>query len=35
MVLHLSDGTVIDVMNQCAYMTDQGDYEEEALVYFP
>lgn len=35
LVLHLSDGTVIDVMNQCAYMTDQGDYEEEALVYFP
>ena len=35
LVLHLSDGTVVDVMNQCAYMTDQGDYEEEALVYFP
>ena len=35
LVLHLSDGTVVDVMNQCAYMTDQGDYEEEALMYFP
>ena len=35
LVLYLSDGTVVDVMNQCAYMTDQGDYEEEALVHFP
>ena len=35
LVLHLSDGTVVDVMNQCAYMTDQGDYEEEAFMYFP
>lgn len=35
LVLQLSDGTVVDVMNQCAYMTDQGDYEEEALMYFP
>ena len=35
LVLHLSDGTVVDVMNQCAYMTDQGDYEKKALMYFP
>ena len=35
LVLQLSDGTVVDVMNQCAYMTDQGDYEKEALMYFP
>ncbi len=35
LVLHLSDGTVIDIMNQCAYTVDQGDYEKEALVYFP
>ncbi len=35
LVLQLSDGTVVDVMNQCAYMTDQGDYEKKALMYFP
>lgn len=34
LVLHLSDGTVVDVMNQCAYTVDQGDYEKEALAYF-
>ncbi|HCJ07702.1 MAG TPA: hypothetical protein DHV96_04860 [Lachnospiraceae bacterium] len=35
LVLHLSDRTVVDIMNQCAYTVDQGDYEKEALAYFP
>lgn len=35
LALHLSDGTVIDIVNQCAYTVDRGDSEKEALVYFP
>lgn len=35
LVLYLSDGTVIDTMNESAYSTDQGNYSKEALKYWP
>ena len=31
LVLYLSDGTVIDMMNESAYSTNQGDYSNEEL----
>lgn len=35
LVLYLYDGTVIDMMNESAYSTNQGDYSKEELKYWP